>query len=264
MSLSLSFWGAVAIFCFSLALSIVSSFVLADSLDKIGARLHISEGLLGIITALGADSPEISSAITALMGGHHDLSVGVVLGSNIFNLAALLGISAVVAGQIHIGRQSLLFNGGVALLVTAIITGLILGVISPIWSIVLSGVLLIPYVVLSGLRPPQVQHLHLPGPLEQFFSAAVGRMHKDARKDQPAPHASLTDALALVPALASIVGASFGMVQSSVVLAQILGIATHCCWNFHPRHLNGNSEFAGGDSPRLARARRCRGQRSTE
>jgi cation:H+ antiporter len=59
--------------------------------------------LLGIVTALGADSPEIASAITALAAGHSDLGVGVVIGSNIFNLAALLGLSALVA--VRPGRE---------------------------------------------------------------------------------------------------------------------------------------------------------------
>ncbi len=71
----------------SLFLMVVSSFVLTDALERVGVRLHFSESRLGIVTALGADAPEISSAMTAMSSGHHDLGIGVVLSSNVFNLS---------------------------------------------------------------------------------------------------------------------------------------------------------------------------------
>ena len=52
-----------------------------------------------MVAALAADAPEISAAITALARGQRDVSVGVILGSNAFNLATLLGLSAIVAGR---------------------------------------------------------------------------------------------------------------------------------------------------------------------
>lgn len=71
------------IFVGSLALSVVSSNVLVDLLDKIGNRYRLPEGLIGLITALGADSPEIAAAVTAISAGSTELGVGVVLGSNL-------------------------------------------------------------------------------------------------------------------------------------------------------------------------------------
>ncbi len=47
---------------------------------------------------MGADSPEIATAVTALVSGQHDLSRGVMFESNLFNLAALFGLGAVIAG----------------------------------------------------------------------------------------------------------------------------------------------------------------------
>ena len=46
---------------------------------------------------MGADSLEISSAIVALLSNRRDLGVGIALGSNLFNLAALLGLGALVS-----------------------------------------------------------------------------------------------------------------------------------------------------------------------
>jgi Ca2+/Na+ antiporter len=57
----------------------------------------------------------ITAAIAAL--GHHDRAVGagVVIGSNVFNLAALLGLGAVVAGCLGLHRKVVLLGGAVGL-----------------------------------------------------------------------------------------------------------------------------------------------------
>jgi len=57
----------------------------------IGERLGLSEALLGVIAALAADAPEITSAVTALASHQSKIGAGVIIGSNVFNLAALLG-----------------------------------------------------------------------------------------------------------------------------------------------------------------------------
>src|SRR5437868_5614332 len=101
-----------------------SSIVLARELDRIGERLGFSEALLGILTALGADAPEIAAAVAAIVTGHKDTGVGVVVGSNVFNIAGLLGLSALLAGPVRIHAHGLVLTGGVALLV-AIIGGLV-------------------------------------------------------------------------------------------------------------------------------------------
>jgi Ca2+/Na+ antiporter len=66
----MSFQVAMVVFLISLAISIVSSIVLAQRIDQMGAWLGLSEGLLGLLTALAADTPEIASAVTAIVGGH--------------------------------------------------------------------------------------------------------------------------------------------------------------------------------------------------
>lgn len=80
------------IFLICVVLMTISSFVLGGSLDTLKARFHVSGGLLGMLAALGAATPEISSAATALFVKQHDVGVGIIIGSNIFNLAALLAL----------------------------------------------------------------------------------------------------------------------------------------------------------------------------
>src|SRR5213080_3952052 len=116
MSLSV----AVLVFLGGLVVTVASSVVLARQLDRLGERLGFSEALLGIVTALGADAPEIASAVAAVVAGHEDTGVGVVVGSNVFNLAALLGVSALIAGPVRIHRHGLLLNGGVAIVVAIV------------------------------------------------------------------------------------------------------------------------------------------------
>ncbi len=222
----MTFGVAIVVFVGSLVLSAVSSLVLANNLERIGTRLKLSEGLLGIITAFAADSPEISSAVAALITDSHDLSIGVVLGSNIFNLVALLGLSAVVAGKVHIEKPVLLFNGTVALAVTVIATALILRVMASVTSFVLIVALLIPYGMISSLRSVNVARWRLPTEIKRLLCSLVDEVHQSARKDKTAPYATWNEALAIVPALASIILGSFGMVRSAIVIGRT--------WNIPP------------------------------
>lgn len=210
----------VLVFLASLALSVVSSLVLAEGLDRIGERLGLSEGLLGIVTALGADAPEISAAVTALHGGRTGLGYGVVLGSNVFNVAALLGLSAAVAGQVRIHRRGLVLNGGVALAATAIVAALVLGFLGPVATVVLLAAVLVPYVALLSLRPAQLERLGRGGRSRALAVSAVANVDRDLRRGATPPRAARQDVLTTVPALVSVVLGSVGLVHSSVSLGQ--------------------------------------------
>jgi cation:H+ antiporter len=194
-------------------LTVVSSVVLARELDRMGERLGFSEALLGMITALGADAPEIASAVAAVVAGHKGTGVGVVVGSNVFNLAALLGVSALIAGRVRIHRHGLLLNGGVAVVVAIIGAFVALDFLSGGVGLILAVVVLAPYVVLSALH--EQARSRLPAPLRE----AVAEEQRDARRDEFTRPATKLDALAVVPALAVVVGGAYGMVAA----AQSLG-----------------------------------------
>ena len=201
------------------ALTVTSSVVLARELDRIGERLGFSEALLGIVTALGADAPEIASAVAAVVAGHEDTGVGVVVGSNVFNLAALLGVSALIAGPVRIHRHGLLLNGGVAIVVA--IVGLLVAtdVVPGVVGLVLALVVLAPYVTLSALH--ERARSRLPAPLQE----AVAEEHRDARRDEFSRPATSLDALAVVPALAAVVGGAYGMVAAAQSLGERWGVS---------------------------------------
>ncbi len=219
--------GPVLLFLASLALSIVSSLVLAEAIDRLGSRLGVSEGLLGILTALGADAPEISAAVTAIQGGRASLGFGVVLGSNIFNLAALLGLSAAVAGQVRIHRAGLVWEGAVVMATTALVSVLVLGLLSPPATLGLIAAVLVPYVFLSSLRPAQVERAAAAGghSPQVLLVSALADVTRDVRTGETAPRATRHDLLTLVPSLVCVVLASVGMVRASVVLGGRWGVA---------------------------------------
>jgi cation:H+ antiporter len=209
----------IAFFLVALAVMSGASVALTAGLERIGARLGPPEALLGLIAALGADAPEISSAMASLYWGHHEVSVGVVLGSNIFNLAGLLGLSAMVAGRIDIGRAGLLVNGSVGLLVTVAASALVLGWILP-W-IAFTGIALLfsLYVILSSLRSTRIRHLPGPGGLRRFLEAAIEQAHRDTRKRNVLAPASWKDTLVVIASAALIILASASMVDIAVALA---------------------------------------------
>src|ERR1700678_4072259 len=111
MSVGLSF----VAFGLGAAVSLLTSWVLVSRLERVGERFGLSEALLGLVAALAADAPEITASVTALLHHQRTIGAGVVIGSNVFNLAALLGLGAVVAGRIGLHRKVVLLGGVIAL-----------------------------------------------------------------------------------------------------------------------------------------------------
>ena len=166
--------------------------------------------MLGLLTALAADAPEVSSAVAALVKGNHGVGVGVVVGSNVFNLAAMVGLSAILCGGIRIRREALAVEGAVGLAVTVIVGALLLTLLGPWLALGLLALVLVPYVTLLVLGPGRAPRLLL-----GFF----GELH---RPDHRLAHGEkvLVPALMLVPAIALIVVGATGMVEAALNLGQ--------------------------------------------
>lgn len=245
---------SIAIFVASLALTVLASIVLVEVVDRIGQRLKLSESLVGILTALAADSPEISAAVTAIQGGRASLGFGVVIGSNIFNVAALLGLSAVLVGEVRIRRPALYLEGAVAMAVTVVVSALVLGLLSPAVTLTVVLMILAPYVTLSALRPQQVEHMALPSKVRLPLANALASVDKDVRPDRRAPNADRHDVFTLVPALAAVVLGSVGMVDTSVSLGARWGVPQVLIGTLVLAALTGLPNVVG--SVRLARRRR--------
>lgn len=81
-----------------LALLIASSRLLVWGAVDIATALGVSDLIIGLtIVAIGTSLPELASSIIAVRKNEHDLAIGNVIGSNLFNTLAVVGI----AGAIH-------------------------------------------------------------------------------------------------------------------------------------------------------------------
>lgn len=111
--------GALAV---SLIIVIKSADLFVDNLVDIGSALGISQIILGVTaSAIGTSLPEFGSAVIASLSGSVEIGVGTVIGSNIWNIAGILGISATVAGVINTDTRGITRDG-----LMTLVTGLIL------------------------------------------------------------------------------------------------------------------------------------------
>ncbi len=70
---------------------------LVDSAAEIAHKLHVSDLIIGLtVVAFGTSAPEFAVTISAAISGQSDISIGNVVGSNIFNLGFILGGTAII------------------------------------------------------------------------------------------------------------------------------------------------------------------------
>jgi cation:H+ antiporter len=208
---------AVPVFVFSIAVMLAASALFAQRLDHIGLRLGLPETLLGLLTALAADAPEISSAITALVQGRHAIAVGVVVGSNAFNLAAMLGLSAIVAGHVRARHEALELEAFVGLWFIAVTLAVAVGGLDATTGAWLVAAVALPYVALLAVGPRIGRRLPLGAAGLRFIRRSFGEAHQHARPPRSRNEAGQL-VVVLLLALGLIVGASIGAVRAATDL----------------------------------------------
>lgn len=105
--------------------------------------LRVSPGIVGAtVAAFATSSPELAVAVNAALAGRPEISLGDVLGSNVVNVALILGLALVISG-IRSPRGSLRRDFPVALLVP-VVTGVLLldGEVSRLDGVLLLGLFL--------------------------------------------------------------------------------------------------------------------------
>ena len=215
---------ALPLFLVSLVVTLGAAATFARRLDRLGARFGMPEVLIGVLTALAADGPEVSSALVALFKGSHEASVGVIVGSNAFNLAAMVGLSALLAGRVRVRRSTLIVEGGVGLAVTAIVTALLLGALSGVLAVALLAGVLVPYLALVIGGPRLATRLRLPRALDRVIAGAVAEGEHRAAPHSGAHFATHRQISLMALDLLLIVSGSVGMVQAALSLGDRWGI----------------------------------------
>lgn len=93
--------------------------------EKIAVSLGISKRIIGLtVVAFGTSLPELVTSLVAACKHNDDLSVGNIIGSNIFNILFILGISAVLKGYIPFNDRFIV-DGIVAIVALMVLYGFI-------------------------------------------------------------------------------------------------------------------------------------------
>jgi len=212
---------AVAAFVLGAAISLLASWLLVSRLERIGERLAFSEALLGIVAALAADAPEITAAISALTSHQERIGTGVVLGSNVFNLAALLGLGAAVAGRIKLHRKVVALSGTIAFFVAVISLLVVSGIMPPLAGLMLALVVVVIYLVVLGT---EARRLRLPVRLRAWLRSAVSEEELELEDAIRPSRGRWPDAMTATAALGVVVAASVTMERAASSLGQRLGV----------------------------------------
>jgi cation:H+ antiporter len=98
---------------------------LVDSASTIARELGVSDAMIGLsIVAIGTSLPELATTVSAALKGQRDIALGNVIGSNIFNIFAILGVTAIIT-PIDVDLRFLTFDTPVLIGLTALIVAVI-------------------------------------------------------------------------------------------------------------------------------------------
>ncbi len=93
---------------FGLVLLIGSSRLLVWGAVGIAHEFGVSDLIIGLtIVALGTSLPELAASVIAARKGEHDIAIGNVVGSNMFNILAVIGIATVISPMNQIAPEVL-------------------------------------------------------------------------------------------------------------------------------------------------------------
>ncbi|HTT51321.1 MAG TPA: hypothetical protein VMH35_07975 [Streptosporangiaceae bacterium] len=214
----------VLAFCLGAVTSLATSYLLVTRLERIGERLGLSEALLGMVAALAADAPEITSAVSALAAHQQKVGAGVIIGSNVFNLAALLGLGAVVAGRIALHRKVVMLGGTVGLWVAAVCLVTTTGTLPPGAGLAAVLAVLLPYLVLLGAGRARLGRLPVARRWAGWLAVAIHEEEQELEEVIHPPQGRRADVAVGAAALLAVVLASVLMERSGTALGTHFGV----------------------------------------
>ena len=118
---NISILKAILFVLIGLVLLVVSSKILVWGAVKIAASLGVSELVIGLtVVAVGTSLPELASSIVSARKNEHDLTFGNIIGSNIFNTLACVGIAGSIM-PFSISKDIIFRDMGVLIFLTLIL-----------------------------------------------------------------------------------------------------------------------------------------------
>ncbi len=123
---SLPLWVNILLILASAVLLAAAAKIVVDAAVALAQRLGVSELVVGLtVVALGTSAPELGVTLVAAFQGRNEISVGNIVGSNIFNLGFILGGAALLR-TIHSGRE-LVWRDGAMLVLSSFILFFLVG-----------------------------------------------------------------------------------------------------------------------------------------
>ena len=91
-------WLSLLFLVIGLAMLVAGSNVFVGSASSVAAALGVSEGVIGLTVVAGGTSlPELATSVVAARKGQSAIAIGNVIGSNVFNILLILGMTAVIS-----------------------------------------------------------------------------------------------------------------------------------------------------------------------
>jgi cation:H+ antiporter len=204
----------ILIFLAGLIILIIGADLLVRGASRLAAAFGVSPLVIGLtIVAIGTASPEIAVSLQAAANGQADLTLGNVLGSNIFNILFILGVAAMLT-PIMIAEQLIRKDApimlGVSLLVFALALDGALGFFDSL--ILLAGLLV--YTIFA-LKQSRVESKDVQKEYAQEF----------AEREPHTARNTFKNVLLIVTGLVLLVIGSRWLVESAVVIAEALGVS---------------------------------------
>ena len=99
--------------------------ILVRGATALALRFNISKLVVGVtVVSFGTSAPELVISLKAALGGHPDISIGNIIGSNIANLALVLGITAAIF-HINVSKNSIRIDWPVMMIASLVFTAFI-------------------------------------------------------------------------------------------------------------------------------------------
>ena len=90
-------WLSIVFVLLGLTMLVVGSNLFVDAASRVAYTLGVSEGVVGLtIVAGGTSLPELATSVVAARKGQSALAIGNVIGSNVFNILLILGLTATI------------------------------------------------------------------------------------------------------------------------------------------------------------------------
>jgi cation:H+ antiporter len=115
-------WRDVPLFALGIGMVVIGGDFLVDSATAVARLMGMSDWVIGVtIVAAGTSAPEMATSLVGVLRGHSDISIGNLIGSDLFNLLGVLGLAGVIQSQPMIidsaGFTSLMVLSGMVIFV---------------------------------------------------------------------------------------------------------------------------------------------------